>query len=109
MQCPSCGEILPDESQFCNHCGKPVTVSAAVPMGEPDGVSVHCARCEGTGKQSGMFGESDCPACRGKGTVLVAAPPRKCPLCGGTGRQEGFINKAVCGVCWGTGWAEVLK
>ena len=107
MRCPSCGETIPDESQFCNHCGNPI--SAPTPADEPVGISVRCARCEGTGKQRGMFGESDCPACKGKGTVLVAAPARKCPLCGGTGRQEGFINKAVCGVCWGTGWADVLK
>ena len=97
MNCPSCGRTIPDGSQVCSHCG------------EPAGVPVRCARCEGTGKQRGLFGDSGCPACRGKGTVLVAGPPRQCPLCRGTGRQEGFINKAVCGVCWGTGWADVLK
>jgi len=107
MQCPSCGEIIPDESQFCSHCGKPVAVTPTAKV--EASISVRCARCGGIGKQRTMFGESDCPACKGKGTVLVAAPPRPCPLCGGTGRQEGFINKAVCGVCWGTGWADVLR
>ncbi|MGE5465216.1 MAG: hypothetical protein ACM3PS_17770, partial [Syntrophothermus sp.] len=87
-----------------NHCGQPVSANE-----EPAGVTVNCARCGGTGKLSGFLGESNCPGCRGKGTVRVASPARKCILCGGTGRQEGFINKAVCGVCWGTGWADVLR
>lgn len=104
MHCPSCGKTIPDESKFCNHCGASITARE-----ENTHISVSCARCTGTGKQRGMFGESDCPACKGIGTVLVAAPPRKCPLCGGSGKQEGFINKPVCGVCWGTGWADVLR
>ena len=104
MNCPSCGKTNPDESQFCNYCGTPISTSS-----EENGVQVSCARCSGSGKNSGMFGASDCPACKGQGHVRVAAPPTKCPLCKGSGRQEGFINKAVCGVCWGTGWANVLK
>ena len=104
MQCPACGETIPEESSFCNFCGNPISRSA-----EQNGVTVNCARCAGTGRLPGFFGESPCPGCRGKGSVLVAAPARRCPLCGGSGKQEGFIHKAVCGVCWGTGWADVLK
>ena len=103
MNCPSCGKTIPDESKFCNHCGNPISASKAL------GVIVSCARCAGSGKTGGLFGDSDCPACRGKGTVRVAAPAEKCPLCKGTGRQDGFINKAICGVCWGTGWVNVLR
>lgn len=106
MNCPSCGKTIPEGSTFCNHCGKPVAPADPV---EAAAVSVSCARCGGTGKQRGMFGSTNCPGCRGKGSVLVMPPPKKCLLCGGSGLQEGFINKPVCGVCWGTGWADVIR
>lgn len=104
MQCPSCRKTIPDESKVCSQCGASVAGSEVAA-----GVQVNCARCEGTGKQKGMFGASDCPACHGKGSVRVSPPPRKCPLCEGSGYQEGFVNKPICGVCWGTGWADVLR
>jgi DnaJ-class molecular chaperone len=107
MNCPSCGKTIPDESSFCNFCGAPVSQSA--PVEKQAGVTVSCARCGGTGQLPKLLGPSNCPACQGKGTVLVADPPRKCLLCGGSGYQEGFVNKPICGVCWGTGWADVLK
>jgi hypothetical protein len=35
MFCPSCGKELPDGSSFCNHCGKPTTVTPTPAQKKP--------------------------------------------------------------------------
>lgn len=72
-----------------------------MPEGAGGEVRVPCAWCRGSG-----WGccNAKCPACTGKGTVLVAAPPTKCGLCGGTGRTKDYL---MCPSCGGTGWAHL--
>ena len=60
-----------------------------------------CAFCNGAGESDGRR----CPACKGRGEVMVSLPPRTCPLCSGTGRT----SIRGCPACGGTGWTGVLK
>jgi DnaJ-class molecular chaperone len=60
-----------------------------------------CAFCNSTGESDGRR----CPACCGKGEVMVAQPAKRCGLCNGTGR----LCIRGCPACGGTGWTGVLK
>lgn len=104
MRCTSCGKTIPDASNFCNHCGKPV---ASVPnaYGEPK----DCALCHGQGKTGGFLTDAPCTACGGKGSVLVISPAKKCALCMGMGRQSGLLTSSICPACNGSGWAHIVK
>ncbi len=104
MRCSSCGKTMPNESNFCNHCGRPVA-NVVNQYGLPQ----DCALCEGRGKSSGFLVDSTCTACEGKGSVLVVPPAKKCALCGGRGKQSGFLTDSTCTACNGTGWAHILK
>ena len=52
--------------------------------------------------------EHPCPACNGKGTVMVHQPPLRCPRCNGNGRAKPNDDLKyrfdLCVVCLGTGW-----
>ena len=61
-----------------------------------------CSYCKGTGKYEG----EECPACRGKATLLVVDPPDKCHFCKG---QGGLMPGIPCRMCKGTGWMGVKK
>jgi hypothetical protein len=49
-----------------------------------------------------------CPACEGKGVVLVHQPSIRCPRCAGDGKARGSddlrYRSNLCVVCLGTGW-----
>ena len=102
--CAFCGKSIPADSSFCNYCGKHVA-GASGQVGVPE----DCALCEGRGKWPGVFTDTLCTACGGKGSVLVVPPPKKCALCDGTGKKVGLWSSSVCTACNGTGWAHVLK
>ena len=102
MRCTSCGKTIPDESNFCNHCGKPVGTTENVPYR-----SHPCGFCNGRGR-TGAFETTICLACGGKGNVLVLVPEVKCAFCNGRGKTGAFDNKA-CPACNGTGWAHIVK
>lgn len=104
MRCAACGKTIPNDSNFCNYCGKPIANNI-----NQVGVPQDCAWCSGRGKSSGFLIDPACPACGGKGSVLVVAPPKKCALCSGRGRKSGFLNDSPCPACNGTGWAHIIK
>jgi hypothetical protein len=63
-----------------------------------------CGLCEGLGGDS----DAPCPACKGKGTLLVHQPSIKCPRCNEHGRasakEQLFYSSELCVVCRGSGW-----
>ena len=67
-----------------------------------------CGLCQGKGTHP----KHPCPACDGKGCVLVHQPALHCPRCGGNGRakaaEESFYYTPLCIVCQGTGWVMTL-
>ena len=69
---------------------------------EKDMVEIKCAFCKGTGKDPfGLSKLSDCPICRGKGTVKVAKPYEKCKACDGGGVY--IRSHLYCWPCRGKG------
>lgn len=58
-----------------------------------------CAWCHETGTNFLIF---PCRVCKGNGSVLAIAKPRRCAWCSGTGREFFFLR---CRVCDGSGWA----
>ncbi|MCP1391180.1 MAG: hypothetical protein QM433_04315 [Euryarchaeota archaeon] len=60
-----------------------------------------CAFCNGRGESHGRR----CPACGGKGEVMVATPAKRCTLCNGSGR----LCIRGCPACGGTGWVGTIK
>src|SRR5215216_4441203 len=63
-----------------------------------------CGLCKGLGGSTGRL----CRSCKGRGTVLVNQPARKCTRCGGSGKAS-LAGKAdpandLCIVCGGSGW-----
>jgi RecJ-like exonuclease len=66
-----------------------------------------CALCSG----SGVTNKMQCPACFGKGSVLVEDPIVKCPPCGGSGMitDDDMGGSYVCKICSGTGWLLPLR
>ena len=69
-----------------------------------------CGYCGGTGKDDlppRAIRASDCKACQGSGSILVAQPPIRCAHCNGSGRETDF-RTIKCRVCEGTGWAHAL-
>ena len=106
MRCSSCGQTIPNESNYCNHCGKPVNSG----MGGNQQVSPErCALCNGQGQESGFLTNSICSACGGKGSVLVILPAKKCALCHGMGKRSGMFDSSICTACNGSGWAHIVK
>jgi hypothetical protein len=105
MRCSSCGKIIPNDSNFCNYCGKPVVQVTATQGYAPK----KCALCNGQGRDGGIFSSNVCSACGGKGSVLVINPPMKCALCQGSGRKSGIFDSSPCPACNGTGWAHIAK
>ena len=66
-----------------------------------------CATCHGTGR--GLASNSPtCPACYGKGSVLVAQPSQQCAKCNGVGFDSSGATP-VCLVCDGTGWTDTRQ
>lgn len=55
-----------------------------------------CGLCKGLGGAT----NKPCQPCKGRGTVLVGQPARKCPQCG---VKEGSANE-LCTTCRGSGW-----
>jgi len=55
-----------------------------------------CAYCRGDGK----IGCIPCPACQGKGSVLVSLPVTRCACCYGTG----IAGCCRCTTCNGSGY-----
>ena len=68
-----------------------------------------CGLCQGNGTHP----NHPCPACNGRGAVLVQQPALHCPRCGGHGRanthDEAFYYSPLCLVCQGTGWVMTLN
>jgi hypothetical protein len=65
-----------------------------------------CGYCEGNSHAVGN--DHLCPACQGKGTLLVHQPSIRCPRCAGNGRARQSddlrYRSNLCVVCLGTGW-----
>jgi DnaJ-class molecular chaperone len=65
-----------------------------------------CGFCQGNGGAPEI--PHPCPACEGKGTIMVHQPPIRCPRCSGTGRaklnDDLKYRSKLCVVCLGTGW-----
>ena len=61
-----------------------------------------CGFCEGVGGTT----LHPCPACKGKGTVLVHQPAIQCARCNGSGKPEAHTSylSNLCEVCRGFGW-----
>ena len=65
-------------------------------------VRVQCAFCKGKGRDPyGLSHLSNCVACGGKGTQLVAEPYQTCPACEGKGLY--FRSRMYCWTCRGKG------
>jgi predicted nucleic acid-binding Zn ribbon protein len=65
-----------------------------------------CGLCEGVGGTTDQL----CPACKGKGNVLVHQPALQCPRCSGSGKPEktrAYLSN-VCTVCRGSGWVMTV-
>lgn len=100
----------------CKHCGHEAhkTVVEEKEVAPPEGIRADhrrlmpktgrqlasCALCGGDGRR---FAEP-CPACSGRGTVLVAAPPTRCDDCLGRGTK--FAQ--TCPICGGSGWRDAI-
>ena len=63
--------------------------------------TVKCGRCEGSGEDLRTLLGGRCPACGGKGFVVIRAPHKVCGFCGGRGAQPG--THLTCSVCRGKG------
>jgi hypothetical protein len=72
-------------------------------IGEENTVNVvkNCAYCKG----EGCIGVINCPACDGRGQLLVRSPPTRCAFCGGFG----VAGCCRCSMCEGTGWSGAMK
>ena len=69
---------------------------------EENRVRVQCAFCKGTGRDPfGLSHLSNCVACGGKGTKLVAEPYETCGACEGTGHF--YRSHMYCWTCRGKG------
>ena len=65
-------------------------------------VTVKCAFCKGKGRDPyGLSHLSNCVACGGKGTQLVAEPYEACGACEGAGLY--FRSHMYCWTCHGKG------
>ena len=102
MRCAYCKKWIPDNSQFCLHCGKPVSV----PEGNYE--TKKCALCHGRGRKQGIISSPVCEACNGQGSVLVVQPAKKCALCRGSGVKMGVWSSSPCAACGGSGWANAF-
>ena len=66
--------------------------------------TITCGRCEGSGGDP-MVGGS-CPACSGRGLVMIGEPYTRCAHCRGSGvefNRQGHPTSMVCIACRGKG------
>ena len=63
--------------------------------------TVSCGRCEGSGGDLRTLLGGRCPACSGKGVVVIREPHKVYGFCGGRGAQPG--TRLPCAVCRGKG------
>ena len=72
------------------------------PSDERPRTSLHaCSYCRGEGR----IGVLDCPACGGKGDIMVVEPAEICPCCQGWG----VLVCCRCAECEGTGWKNIRR
>jgi DnaJ-class molecular chaperone len=65
-----------------------------------------CAWCGA----SGLVDSGLCPACDGKGYVVIIHPKTECWTCKGSGRSPGVFDSADdarCVICKGCGWLTI--
>lgn len=89
--------------------GKSFRLARRVEAGERVKLAtVTCGRCQGSGGDPMVGGK--CPACSGRGTVMIGEPHTQCSHCRGSGlefNRQGHPTSMVCIACRGKGVVHV--